>query len=385
VITNNNNIITHSYGNATKSFRKFALEYPANIKSNILITDDYKYIVFSDTKGIIPVKFLQKNKKKTINLEKLYKYSTEKEILDNLISIFKFRFENGNHAIVSNDEWIFNIISAYKERYRTITYPENDDFTHLVTITYSNLLTAGIFEIIARNREIIKRVNRGIRRLREYIKKRLKDRFKKIIKDRKILNEFVKKKTKEIFNYFKVYELHDSNYIHAHMLIKLPVLIRNMPFEEIIRKFAKWFDTAENGVDIKFLRKGRRYAKRYVTKYLNKQFTNDNMFYVMNQHGEIFNFIKLSALIRNDIKRMTSRSRNVNIKKYKPLVYFEKIKNENKEKIAEFRIVELEIMQKNYEEFKDIVADFEKLREQRERNRIKWKEPEEEEVDWVDF
>jgi hypothetical protein len=167
--------------------------------------------------------------------------------------------------------------------------------------------------------------------------------------------------------------------------MRLPKFIRDMSFGTIIRKFATWFETAENGVDIKFLKKGRRYARRYVTKYLNKQFTNDNMFYVMNEYGEIFNFIKLSALIRNDIKRMTSRSRNVKVKKYKPLVHFEKVKNENKEKIAEFKIVELEITQKNYEEFKNIIADFEKLREQRERNRIKWKEPEEEEIDWVDF
>jgi hypothetical protein len=378
------NIISHLYGKATKALRKFALEYPANIKSNVMITDDRKYVVFCDVKGIIPVRFLQQNADR-LTLDRLYKYSVEKEILDNLIALFKFKFENGNHIIVSNNDYIYNIISAYKERYRTITYPENDDFTHLVTITYSNLLTAGIFGIIQRNKEIIKKVNQAIRRMRAYIQKWLRDKLKRVIKDRKILNETVRKKTKEIFNYFKVYELHDSNYIHAHILIKLPAFIRNMPFEEIIRKFAKWFDTAENGVDIKYLKKGKGTAKRYVIKYLNKQFTNDNMFYVMNEYGEIFNFIKLSALIRNDIKRMTSRSRNVKVKKYKPLVHFEKVKNESKEKIEEFRIVELEIIQKNYKEFKDIVADFEKLKEQRERNRIKWKEPEEEEIDWVDF
>jgi hypothetical protein len=322
-----------------------------------------------------------------LTLERLYKYSIEKQILDNLISIFKFKFENANHTIISNEDFIFDVINPYKERFRTITYPKNDDFTHLVTITFSNLLTAGIFGIIERNRQIIKKVNRGIRRLREYIKKWLRDRLKRIIKDREELNRTVRKKTKEIFNYFKVYELHESNYIHAHILIKLPAFIRNMAFEEIINKFAKWFGTERNGVDIKYLKKGKGTAKRYVIKYLMKQFTNDNMFNVMNEHGEVFTFIKTSAIIRNDIKRMTSRSRNVEIKRYKPLIHFEKIENKNKEEIKHFDLIELEITQKNYEEFKDLITDFEILREQRERNRIKLKEPPEpeEEIDWVDF
>lgn len=380
---NTNNIISHLYGNATKAFRKFTLEYPANIKSNITITDDGKYIVFCDVKGIIPVKFLKEYKDR-LTLDRLYKYSVDKQILNNLIALYKFKFENGNHITVSNSEYIYNIISTYKERHRTITYPANDSFfTHLVTITYSNLLTTSIFRIIQRNKEIIKKVNQAIRRIRAYIQKWIKNRLKKIIKDKKKLNETVRKYTNKIFGYFKVYELHESNHIHVHFLMKLPKFIRNMPFKIIIKKFATWFETAENGVDIKFLKKGKRYAQRYVTKYLNKQFTNDNMFYVINEYGEIFNFIKLSALIRNDIKRMTSRSRNIKVKKYKPLVHFEKVKNESKEKIAEFRIVKLEIIQKNYKEFKEIIAKFEEFKKQKERNRIKWKEPEE--IDWVDF
>jgi hypothetical protein len=161
-----------------------------------------------------------------------------------------------------------------------------------------------------------------------------------------------------------------------------------MPFEIIINKFAKWFDTTKQGIDIKFLKKNKGTAKRYVIKYLMKQYTNDNLFYVMNEHGEIFNFIKTSALIRNDIKRMTSRSRNVEVEKFKPLIHFEKIENKDKEEINHFELVELEITQKNYEDFKEIIAEFERLKEERERNRIKWKEPEEpeeEEIDWVDF
>ncbi|MBX0312518.1 MAG: hypothetical protein JHC31_12230 [Sulfurihydrogenibium sp.] len=380
---NNNNIITYLYGNATKSFKKFESNYSVNLKSFIFTND--KFVVFNDTKAIIPVRFLKENTDK-LDLRRLYEYSIKKQILDNIISIFKFKFENANHIIKSNEDFIFDVINPYKERSRMITYPENDDFTHLITITYQNLLTNSIFEIIERNRQIIKKVNRGIRRLREYIKKWLRDRLKRVIKDREELNRTVRKKTREIFNYFKVYELHESNYIHAHMLIKLPAFIRNMPFQEIIRKFAKWFDTAENGIDIKYLKKGKETAKRYVVKYLMKQFTNDNLFYVMNEYGEIYHFIKTSAIIRNDIKRMTSRSRNVKVKKYKPLIKFEKIENKNKEEIKHFDLVELEIMQKNYEEFKEIIAEFEEFKKQRERNRIKWKEPEEpEEIDWVDF
>jgi hypothetical protein len=376
---NNNNIIAQL--NATRSFRKFESNYAVNTKSVILSTE--KYFVFQDTKGIIPVRFIQQNADR-LSLNRLYEYSIEKGILENLISIFKFKFENAIHIITSNSQYIFDVINPYKERYRTITYPENDDFTHLITITYRNLLTVGILGIIARNREIIKKVNRGIRRLREYIKKWLRDKLKRYIKDREELNRIVRKKVREIFSYFKVYELHESNYIHVHILIKLPAFIRNMPFETIIKKFAKWFDTEEIGVDIKYLKKGKGTAKRYVVKYLTKQFTNDNMFYVMNEHGEVYHFLKTSALVRNDIKRMTSRSRNVKVKKFKPLIKFEKIENKNKEEIKHFDLVEIEIMQKDYEEFKEIIAEFERLKEERERNRIKWKDPEEE-IDWIDF
>jgi len=371
-------IISNFDREATKSFRKFVNNYSVNIKSNYLIGD--KYIIFNDTKAIIPVRFRKSNK---LDLKRLYEYSVDKRIFDNLISIFKFKFENANNIIRSNDNFIFDVINTYKERYRTITYPENNDFTHLITITYQNLLIDNIFEIIQRNREIIKKINKGIRRLRAYIKKYLKDKLKRYIKDREVLNRTVRKKTNEIFSYFKVYELHNSNYIHAHILIKLPAFIRNMPFEEIINKFAKWFDTATNGVDIKFLKKNKENAKRYVIKYLMKQFTNDNLFYVMNENGEIFNFIKKDAIIRNDIKRMISRSRNIQVKRYRPLLKFEKSENLNKEKISKFEIIELEITQKNYEEFKDFVLDFERLKEQRERNRKKFKEPEE--IEWVDF
>jgi hypothetical protein len=382
--THVNNIISHLYGYTTKSFKKFINNYSVNLKSLIFAND--KYLIFNDTKAIIPIRFLQKNTNK-LDLRRLYEYSIEKQILDNLISIFKFKFENANHIIKSNEDFIFDVINPYKERFRTITYPENDDFTHMASITYQNLLTNSIFEIIERNRQIIKKVNRGIRRLREYIKKWLRDRLKRIIKNREELNRTVRKKTREIFNYFKVYELHESNYIHAHILIKLPAFIRNMPFEEIINKFAKWFDTTKQGIDLKYLKKNKENAKKYVIKYLMKQFTIDNMFYVMNEYGEIFNFIKTSAIIRNDIKRMTSRSRNVKVKKFKPLIKFEKIENKNKEEIKHFDLVEIEIMQKNYEEFKEIIAEFEEFKKQKERNRIKWKEPEEpeEEIDWIDF
>jgi hypothetical protein len=378
--TNSNNIISYVYLNATKSFRKFAINYSVNIKSNYLITE--KYIVFNDTKAIIPKRFINENKDK-LDLRRLYDYSVDKQILDNLISIFKFKFENANHIIKSNEEFIFDVINTYKERFRTIIYTEDNDFTHLITITYKNLLTDSIFTIIEKNRLIIKKTNKAMRRLRVYVKKTLKDRLKKSIKDKEVLNKTVNKLMNKIFKYFKVYELHDSNYIHVHILVKMPPVLRNLPFRDIVSKFAKWFETEENGVDIKYLKKNKGNAKKYVIKYLTKQFTNDNMFFVMNEHGEVFNFIKKSAIIRNDIKRMISRSRNVKVKKYKPTIKFEKVENINNEKISKFDLIEIEITQKNYEDFKELIIDFENLKEIKARNRIKCKEPEE--IEWVDF
>jgi hypothetical protein len=102
--------------------------------------------------------------------------------------------------------------------FSVITYPLDDDFTHIYTATYRNIAMAGIFGIITRNRDIMKMVNQGIRRMRAYIQKRIRDRLKRVIKDKKKLNEAVRRITNKIFKYFKVYETHESNYIHVHIL-----------------------------------------------------------------------------------------------------------------------------------------------------------------------
>jgi hypothetical protein len=83
---------------------------------------------------------------------------------------------------------------------------------------------------------------------------------------------------------------------------------------------AEWFDTELQGIDLKRLKKSKdkNRTKRYVLKYMFKQFNNDNMFYVENEKKEKIYFIRKDAIIRNDIPRLISRSRNTKIKRFKP-------------------------------------------------------------------
>jgi hypothetical protein len=366
--TSPNNIISYLYGYTSKSFREFYSDFYQfkQHSNNYLITDDY--IIFDNIKPSIN----EDIEKQYITLQEFYKYSKQKKKLNNLICLYYYKFKTITKIRLKKEDKIINIYNPYKELSRTITYPEDNDFTHLLTITYKHDITittkhnkeSEIFEIINNNERLRKKVNNGIHRMRNYVYKVLKDELKKKISNKELLNKKVKELKRKVFKYFKVYELHKSNQIHAHILVKLPSFITKLDFKEIINKMSKWFETELQGIDLKRIKKGNG-VKRYVLKYMFKQFTNDNVFYIENEKQDKIYLIKKEALIRNDIPRMISKSRNVKVKKFKPFftIQEEDIKQGEEIKGKEITRFEMGINKKDHNKFKEILKQFKTKRE----------------------
>jgi hypothetical protein len=363
-----NNIITYLYAHTSRSFKEFIGSFYQfkPYSNNYLITKEY---IFTD--NIKPTLTPDILDRKYLTPQIFHKISRIHKRLENLISLFIYKFKTITKIRKVRKDKIIEIVNAYKELARTITIPKNKDFTHMVSISYRHkiytddtLTDEQIFEIMQENEEIIRKFNRGIHRLRNYVYKYLKDRLKKRIKDKKRLNERVKKLKEKVFNYFKVYELHKSHHLHIHMLIKLPKFIRKMRFKEIISKFAKWFETEPQGIDIKRIRKNKDDVVGYILKYMYKQFNNGNMFYIETEKKEKIIALRTDALIRNEIKRMISHSRNVKTEKIKPFFKYKEEKNEKNEKeTIEVIRIERELQKRHHGEFKEYLKDFKTTRE----------------------
>jgi hypothetical protein len=225
-----------------------------------------------------------------------------------------------------------------------------------------------------KDNEIIReKVNKGIHRMRNYIRKKLKDSLKEKIKNKELLNKEINRLKDIIFRYFKIYETHQTGHLHTHILIKLPRFITNLNFKEIIKKLANWFNTEIQGIDLKRLKGSKDRAKRYVLKYMYKQFNNDNLFYnlfyVENEKKEKIYLLRKNALIRNDVPRMISKSRNVKLTRhYKTHFKFKKEKRENgkeKQEKREITRITRELTKRDYKEFKELLKDFRTTKEKR--------------------
>ncbi len=369
--TDHNNIIANLYVNVNKSFKEF-YSYFYNFRqysNNYIITDDY--IVFDNIKPTIN----QDLERQYLTLQEFYKYSREKKIFNNILSLFFYKFNTITKISIKKEDKIINIYNPYKELSRVISYPEDKDFTHLLTITYKHSTEEensknAIFKIMDTNRTITKKINKGIHRLRNYITKRLRDELKKKIKDKELLNKKVRELKNVIFKYFKVYELHKSNHLHAHFMIKLPHFITKQDFKKIINKIAKWFETEPQGIDLKRLKKGNnKGVKRYILKYMFKQFNNNNLFYIENNKNEQIYLIRKEAIIRNDIPRMISRSRNVKTKRFKPLFSIQETEATKEHKTdREITRLEMPINQREANKFNEILKQF-KTRKEKEKER----------------
>jgi len=350
--------------NASKSFKEFYSDFHnfRQYSNNYLITDDF--VIFDNIKPTITTDL----KNQYLTLHGFYKYSRENKKLENIISIFKYKFETITKIRTKKEDKTISIYNPYKEFSRVITYPETNDFTHLLTITYrhgegttEHNSKNEIFNIMEDNRKLRKKVNNGIHRIRSYIYKKLKDELKKKFNNKELLNKKVRELKNIVFKYFKVYELHQSNHLHAHFLIKLPHFITKKDFKEIIKKIADWFETEKQGIDLKRLKTGndRNRARRYVLKYMFKQFRNNNLFYVENEKNEKIYFIRKDAIIRNDIPRMTSKSRNIKAKRFKPFFTItDEQQGEELKSNREITRFKRDIIKKEIDKFKSILEQF---------------------------
>jgi hypothetical protein len=159
--------------------------------------------------------------------------------------------------------------------------------------------------------------------------------------------------------------MHQTGHLHTHILVKLPRFITNLDFKEIIKKLANWFDTEMQGIDLKQLKKSedKNKAKRYVLKHMYKRFY-ENLFYVENEKKEKIYLLRKIALIKNDIPRMVSKSRNVKTEKYKPNFKIERKKNiEQKKKKREITRIKRELTKRDYKEFKRYLKNFKTIKE----------------------
>lgn len=182
-------------------------------------------------------------------IKELEKEFIEKKDLASLIALKLFKYHTSTDMIKkSNNDVYYYIRSVYKERKRTTYYIEDNDFTHLLTITYKAKENNNFFEIFEYNKELIEKFRTGFKRLRAYFKKNNLEKIK----------------------YIAVREITEKLTIHFHILIKLPLKFREN-FKKMIKLLAKWFETAENGIDLKYLKTNeRKTAVKYVSKYMNK-------------------------------------------------------------------------------------------------------------------
>jgi hypothetical protein len=165
--THVNNIISYVNTNTSKSFREFYSDFYnfKNQSNNYIITDDY--IIFDSIKPTLDLNF----DRQYITLQEFYKKSKEKKRLDNLICLFFYKFKTITKITKTKEDKIIDIYNPYKELSRVILYPTDNDFTHLITVSYSHSLSNNIFEIMEANRIFRKKFNRGIHRLRNNVYK----------------------------------------------------------------------------------------------------------------------------------------------------------------------------------------------------------------------
>lgn len=93
---------------------------------------------------------------------------------------------------------------------------------------------------------------------------------------------------------------------------------------------------------------------------MNKQFQNDNLFYVENENKEHTFLLRTSAFIVNFISRLSSYSRNVRRKKFKPFTEFSKEQSDKQFDIIhrDVELLDFPIEKKEYHDYKLFLDRF---------------------------
>lgn len=188
-------------------------------------------------------------KSKHSKIKELEKDFIERKDLSSLLALKLFKYHTSTDIIKkSNNNVYYHIKSIYKERKRTTYYIEDNSFTHLLTVTYKAKENSNFFEIYEYNKKLIQKFRKGFNRLRAYFKKNGLEKIK----------------------YIAVREATEKLTLHFHVLIRFPKKFRE-DFRKMIKLLANWFETAENGIDIKYLKiSERKSAIKYIAKYMNK-------------------------------------------------------------------------------------------------------------------
>lgn len=305
------------YIGTSKSFNEFWEDRTYDVyNEDTFYSIGKEYIVFQNARPhLLSDIFLHKID--TINLRTFYNASKEAKSMENILALFFWKGKTGTTIQTLNNDrtHFYEFESVYKERRRSYIEVRENEFTHFVTITYQHPTTIKHpIYIMQYNEWLRRKTNKGLHRARVYIVKMYNDMLKSKIKDKKKRREEAKRLRDKHFKYFKVYEIHNNGFLHVHMLMELPKEIADRDFKDIIQLFAKWFETALNGVDIKYLgKKGRMNVMDYINKYLKKQYSQTGIKYTYDENGEIFYLIKKKTFYANDIPRIQSYSRNCRI------------------------------------------------------------------------
>jgi len=362
------------------AFKEYLYFYKFSSSNNFVVSSDY--IVYDE---LMPSFLGYPLTPANYNFRKFFRYSLKNRLLKNLLSLFHFKFQKLTQINFVKDDKEYQFISPYKERSRYISYPIDDDFDFFLTITYKNPFKNedfDIFKIASLNDYINSVVKEGFRFMREYFrityKRQLKREFKNMSSStleaffgyvpttddlNKYINDATKKFMSSNYKYFRVYETHKSNVIHVHALVKFPKFFTDLPFQEMISKLANWFKTELNGIELDRITKSKKHkgsgsVKSYILKYMNKQFQNDNLFYVENEKKEKIYFLKTSAFLLNFIPRIISRSRNVSVKRYKPFYSCSVVPSSSSYGYKDVSLLDFDIEKKEYTEYKSILDDI---------------------------
>ncbi len=373
----------------SKSFREFLTFYKFSSSNNFLVDSDYiVYDALSPSFISYPLTPIN------LNFRKFFKYSLKKSLLKNLLSLFHFKYQKKTKIDFYKNDVHYQFINPYRERSRLLSYPFDDDFDFFLTITYRNPFRNGdfdVFKIASFNDYLNECVKRGFKRMRDYFLRHYKLELSKkmsleALEDvfgyvpssediKKYINEETKLFMSKNFKYFKVYELHKSNIIHAHILIKFPKFFTDLTFEDMISKLASWFETEKNGIELDRInknKKGSGSVKSYILKYLNKQFQHDDLVFVENERKEKIYILKTSSFVLHFLNRLISKSRNVVVKKYRPFSEFSQDKINPTDGVhRDVSLLDFDVEKREFDEFKSIVDAFSTISEKRLRNHQK--------------
>ncbi len=273
-----------------------------------------KIIIYNITADFIQTEsFIRKQKieNKTL-INKLETFFKERKNIKKLLALKLFKSTHNITYLKEKENSYLFTETPYREKERAKLFLEDDDFTHLITISYRNENTGytKIDELIEKNEKTIENIKKGLKRFFDNLKKTYKTQPK----------------------YVWTIETTKAGLIHIHMITKFEKAVKmtKEKFLKLLKTTAKQFNTHIIGVDYKRLKtkQDKKKAIQYVMKYLNKSFNSiTNILKSETIHRDIF-IIDTNELVKSMQHRAFGYSRNIKITTYRPKKYKEYTKQE---------------------------------------------------------